>query len=103
VLLLGCKEPPRGPRYRGAGDAHARGGGTLVVHNEADVRGLDPATSYDEVSQIAIKLLFDGLLDYDFELNLVPRLAIALQQFRKTARRSPFISSAVFASATDAS
>lgn len=90
VLLLGCKEPPRGPRYRGAGDAHARGGGTLVVHHEADVRGLDPATSYDEVSQIAIKLLFDGLLDYDFELNLVPRLAIALPTISQDGKTFTF-------------
>lgn len=78
--LGGCPEPPVGPRYAGAGASSPRSGGTLQFFHESDVRGFDPHTSYDELSNMGIKLLFDGLLDYDHQSRLIPRLATEMPQ-----------------------
>jgi len=87
-------EPPAGPRWAAAGHDGPTRGGTLVVHHESDIRGLDPQRAFDELSFMAIRLLFDGLLDYDDEGRLVPSLAEALPEqsddgrtFRFTLRR----------------
>ena len=71
---------PDGPLFEGAGaaDEHPTYGGTFVFHHESDIRGLDPQVSYDEISGMALKLLFEGLIDYDYDLEFVPRLAEAL-------------------------
>lgn len=73
-------EPPEGPVYGGAGSPTPVRGGTFVFHHESDLRGLDPQVSYDEISGMAMKLLFEGLIDYDPQLNLVPRIAEALPE-----------------------
>jgi len=79
--LSTCLPPiPDHPLFDGAGAETPTRGGTFVFHHESDVRGLDPQVSYDELSGMAIKLLFEGLIDYDTELNLVPRLAEALPE-----------------------
>lgn len=71
---------PEGPLFGGAGSEEPVRGGTFVFHHESDVRGLDPQVSYDELSAMGIKLLFEGLIDYDTDLNLVPRIAEALPE-----------------------
>jgi peptide/nickel transport system substrate-binding protein len=78
-LALFLPAEPTAPRWAGAGHATPRRGGTFVFHHESDVRGLDPHKSFDELSSMAIKLLFEGLLDYERDRpSLVPRLAEAL-------------------------
>ncbi len=68
-------EPPDAPRYAGAGREEPQYGGTFVFFHESNVRSLDPHIAFDELSGMAIRLLFDGLLDYDEETRLVPSLA----------------------------
>ncbi len=72
IVLL--PERPDGPRYGGA-ESEPHSGGTFVFQHESNVRTLDPHIAYDELSGMAIRLMFDGLLDYDFESNLVPSIA----------------------------
>lgn len=67
-------DPPEAPRWVGAG-GEPQVGGTFVFHHEANVRSLDPHLAYDELSAMAIRLVFDGLLDYDHQSALVPSLA----------------------------
>lgn len=59
----------------GAGPAQ---GGTLSIAYNSDLQHLDPALSYDTVSQPAVRLLFDSLLNYDAGTKLVPALAEAM-------------------------
>jgi peptide/nickel transport system substrate-binding protein len=73
-------KPPQGPRYRGEGDEAPRSGGTFVFSAASNVRTLDPFIAYDELSYTAIRLLFDGLLDYDYDGQLVPSLAVAMPE-----------------------
>lgn len=82
VVYVAVPPVPDGPLFEGAGapDERPTRGGTFVFHHESDIRGLDPQVTYDEISAMALKLLFEGLLDYDDELNLVPRLAEALPE-----------------------
>jgi peptide/nickel transport system substrate-binding protein len=70
--------PPSGPRYRGEGDETPRSGGTFVFSAASNIRTLDPFIAYDELAYTAIRLLFDGLLDYDQEGELMPSLAMAM-------------------------
>src|SRR5690606_36360996 len=62
-------EPPKGPRYRGAGATSPKSGGTFVFSTASSLRTLDPHIAYDEYGYLAIRLLFDGLIDYDHESN----------------------------------
>jgi len=71
---------PQAPRWGGAGSEAPRHGGTFVMHHETAIRTLDPAIGYDEVSGMAIRMIFDGLLDYDRESNIVPSLAEAMPE-----------------------
>jgi ABC-type transport system substrate-binding protein len=77
ALALWMPPLPTAPVWRGAGadDLHPHHGGTLFVSHVSDLHGLDPHTSYDELSGIGEKLLFEGLIDYDEEVRFVPRLA----------------------------
>ncbi|MEM9863609.1 MAG: ABC transporter substrate-binding protein [Myxococcota bacterium] len=77
ALLAGCPEAPQGPRYVGAG-ASPRSGGVLNISHETDVDGLDPQVAYNELSTMVMRLMFDGLLDYDHNAELIPHLARAL-------------------------
>lgn len=80
-IALFLPAEPSTPRWRGAGHEAPRRGGTFVFHHESDLRTLDPHIAFDEISGIAVKLLFEGLLDYDPEtLELVPRLAESLPE-----------------------
>ncbi len=74
VVLAGCTGD-RGPKFGRAGNAGPRDGGTLRYSTPFNVRTLDPAIAYDEVSTPVIHPLFDTLVDYGTDLGLVPRLA----------------------------
>ncbi|MFW6067112.1 MAG: ABC transporter substrate-binding protein [Myxococcota bacterium] len=74
TVLAGCPEPPAGPRFEGAGHDQPRRGGTFTFHASSNVRGLDPHKAFDVYSIAGIRLIFDGLLDYDDEAHLVPSL-----------------------------
>jgi len=83
-------EPPEAPRWMRAGAQTPQVGGTFVFHHEANVRSLDPHVAYDELSGMAIRLMFDGLLDYDHESNLVPSLAEAMPVVSEDGRTFRF-------------
>ncbi|MGB5286315.1 MAG: hypothetical protein WBN29_17535, partial [Polyangiales bacterium] len=63
---------PIGPRYLGAGHASPRAGGTLVFSAGSNIHTLDPHFAYDTLSTAACRLLYDGLLDYDYEGTMIP-------------------------------
>jgi len=50
-------------------------GGTLSIGWNGEIQWLDPAVGYDVTSWPAERLVFEGLLDYDDTVNLVPLLA----------------------------
>jgi ABC-type transport system substrate-binding protein len=54
-----------------------RGGAMTVVYKD-DLATLDPAIGYDWTNWPAIKLVFDGVLDYDDTTGIVPKLAESL-------------------------
>lgn len=91
--LAGCGllEGPQAPRYDGAGSSAPKRGGTLTFHHEDDVRGLDPHVSFDELSGIAIGLLFDSLIDYDAEGHLVPALVREMPRVDEDGKRYTFV------------
>ncbi|MBC7171569.1 MAG: ABC transporter substrate-binding protein, partial [Polyangiaceae bacterium] len=69
---------PLGPRYRGDGNETLRSGGSFVFSASSNVRTLDPHIAYDELSYTAIRLIYDGLLDYDRNGEFIPSLAAEL-------------------------
>ena len=90
VVSIG--DPRTGPRWTGASsDAETpRRGGTFVFHHESDVRGFDPHVQFDELSNMGIKLMFDCLLDYDYDMNLVPSLAASLPSISEDGKAFTF-------------
>ncbi|MCB9780064.1 MAG: ABC transporter substrate-binding protein [Alphaproteobacteria bacterium] len=63
LLLLACTANPDG-LTPGAGNTAPVYGGTFVYADEDDIRTLDPAIGYDEVSWTAMHLVFDQLIAY---------------------------------------
>lgn len=79
-LLLGIAiqqlpSPPLGPRFVGAGAGAPHSGGTLTFGESSNLHTLDPAFAYDVLSTGACRLLYDQLLDYDYDGNMIPSLA----------------------------
>jgi ABC-type transport system substrate-binding protein len=60
-----CRDPYPTPRFSGAGATAERRGGTLRTAFDADLRSLDPAQAYDELSTSVVHHLNDTLVDYD--------------------------------------
>lgn len=78
LALVACNN--RGPKFDRAGNPSARDGGTLRYASNLDVRTLDPAIAYDEMSTPPTHALFDTLVDYGSSttgtgLEIIPRLA----------------------------
>jgi ABC-type transport system substrate-binding protein len=76
LALLGCDAVDHGPRFRAAGNPTPRDGGTLRFSIQGTVATLDPTTAYDELSFLAIRPMFETLVDLapgGFEVE--PRLA----------------------------
>jgi ABC-type transport system substrate-binding protein len=71
---------PTHPRYVGAGSETPKNGGTFQWAASSNVRSLDPHIAYDSLSYQAIRLVYDGLLDYDREGQLIPSLAASLPE-----------------------
>jgi len=71
VLSSGC-------RGRQAASHQGRPGGILRLANSSDVQSPDPAKAYDTFSIPLVRLVYQGLLDYDDGVNLVPCLAVAM-------------------------
>jgi ABC-type transport system substrate-binding protein len=83
ALLLGWivssfPKAPIGPRYVGAGNETPRAGGTFVFAAGSNIHTLDPHFAYDTLSTAACRLLYDGLLDYDYDGEMIPSLAAKL-------------------------
>ena len=86
VAITHFPERPQGPRYLGAGDEAPRSGGTFVFGAGSDVRTLDPHIGYDTNSYMGMRLVFDGLLDYDDEGRLSPSLAAEMPEVSEDGR-----------------
>ena len=74
----GAAEPAAGEAAAPAEAGTPRHGGELVVAYKDDLATLDPAIGYDWTNWPTIKMVFDGLLDYDEGTTIVPRIAAAL-------------------------
>src|SRR5512143_1352454 len=55
-------------------------GGEITVAYKDDLATLDPAIGYDWTNWPVIKMVFDGLLDYDESTNVTPRIAESLPE-----------------------
>ena len=81
---------PQGPRYDGAGNPTPRSGGTFVFGAASAVQSLDPHIAYDANSYMALRLVYDGLLDYDQDGQMVPSLATAMPTVSEDGRTFTF-------------
>jgi peptide/nickel transport system substrate-binding protein len=77
---------PIGPRYVGAGNETPRAGGTFMFAGNSNIHTLDPHFAYDTMSGTACRLLYDGLLDYDYDGTMIPSLAEALPEISNDGR-----------------
>jgi ABC-type transport system substrate-binding protein len=79
VLLAACGGVPAAAPTENAGDSTTpTKGGSMIIAYKDDLATLDPAIGYDWTNWPAIKLVFDGLLDYDSGTTIMPRLAESL-------------------------
>ncbi len=53
-----------------------RNGGTLRLARPADPQAFDPAVCYDSESLLLTRLVFQGLLDFDEHMKVVPKQAV---------------------------
>lgn len=82
--------PPDAPRYIGQGASTPHRGGTLIFQHDTNVRTLDPHIAFDELSGMALRLMGDGLLDYDESNQLVPSLAAEMPKASDGGKRFRF-------------
>jgi ABC-type transport system substrate-binding protein len=76
VLAVACDAPDRGPRWRPSSTTTPHVGGTLRFAAQDNIRTLDPAIAYDEISSYVLHPVLDTLVDYaPASTRLVPRLA----------------------------
>jgi peptide/nickel transport system substrate-binding protein/oligopeptide transport system substrate-binding protein len=80
ILLAACGGvQPAAPATENAGaNTTPQKGGSIIIAYKDDLATLDPAIGYDWTNWPAIKMVFDGLLDYDSGTTLMPRLAEAM-------------------------
>ena len=82
---------PAAPADAGEGSASEaaaktpQSGGEIVVAYNDDLATLDPAIGYDWTNWPTIKMVFDGLLDYDSGTTIMPRIAASLPEVRADA------------------
>ena len=77
-IVANFPEAPIGPRYVGAEHDVPQAGGTFIFSASSNIHTLDPHFAYDTLSTAACRLLYDGLLDYDYEGQMIPGLAAEL-------------------------
>ncbi|AKF06475.1 ABC transporter substrate-binding protein [Sandaracinus amylolyticus] len=75
VVALFLPPMPTEPAFAGAGHEEPQRGGTFVAFHESDVAGFDPLVDWNAISNVGLKLMFEGLVEHDSDLNIVPRLA----------------------------
>lgn len=75
LLMAGAALATTACRQGGPGPAAAAGRTLLRLGARDDFRTLDPAIGYDVQSWQGEAALFDGLVDYDSETNVIPRIA----------------------------
>lgn len=80
LIVTHFPRAPIGPRYVGAGHEEPQPGGTFVFSAGSNIHTLDPHFAYDTLSMMACRLLYDGLLDYDYEGTMIPSLAASLPE-----------------------
>lgn len=85
LILASCTpaSPAASDANAPAAEAQAttpQNGGEITVVYKDDLATLDPAVGYDWTNWPAIKMVFDGLLDYDDTTNITPRLAEAMPE-----------------------
>jgi peptide/nickel transport system substrate-binding protein len=79
VVLAACN-PNASTTPAASGGASEAPTGTLSIAFLSDVQTLDPAQGYDVVSWPAERLIFETLLGYDAEANIVPVLAASMPE-----------------------
>jgi ABC-type transport system substrate-binding protein len=89
-VISNFPKAPVGPRYVGAGHDTPQPGGTFIFAAGSNIHTLDPHFAYDTLSTAACRLLYDGLLDYDYEGNMVPSLAAELPEISDGGRSFRF-------------
>jgi peptide/nickel transport system substrate-binding protein/oligopeptide transport system substrate-binding protein len=72
-------EPTEAPAAESGAMTPQKGGSMTIVYKD-DLATLDPAIGYDWTNWPAMKMVFDGLLDYDGTTNIMPRLAEDMPQ-----------------------
>ena len=77
-VIANFPKAPLGPRYIGAGNETPQPGGTFLFAAGSNIHTLDPHFAYDTLSTAACRLLYDGLLDYDYDGEMIPSLAAKL-------------------------
>jgi peptide/nickel transport system substrate-binding protein len=77
-VIANFPKAPIGPRYVGANHDTPQPGGTFIFAAGSNIHTLDPHFAYDTLSTAACRLLYDGLLDYDYDGNMIPSLAAKL-------------------------
>ena len=76
TLLAACGAvPAAAPTGNPADSTTPTKGGSMIIAYKDDLATLDPAIGYDWTNWPAIKMVFDGLLEYDSGTTIVPRLA----------------------------
>lgn len=84
AILVGACAPAApvvpAPAGESAAAAGPQKGGDMIVAYKDDLATLDPAIGYDWTNWPAIKMVFDGLLDYDSGTTLQPRLAESMPE-----------------------
>ena len=76
TLMAACGGTPTA--VPAGGDTSPQKGGEITVVYKDDLATLDPAIGYDWTNWPTIKMVFDGLLDYDSGTTIQPRIAAAL-------------------------
>jgi peptide/nickel transport system substrate-binding protein len=85
-IVTNFPKAPIGPRYVGAGQQTPHPGGTFIFAAGSNIHTLDPHFAYDTLSTAACRLLYDGLLDYDYDGNMIPSLAAELPKMSHDGR-----------------
>lgn len=80
LIFGGCRKVADHPLFRGAGHQEPQAGGTFRFYHETNVRTLDPHVAYDELSIMALRLVYEPLLNFDADGELIAGLAEALPE-----------------------
>jgi ABC-type transport system substrate-binding protein len=80
LLMASCGGTAAPPTAQPAAEGEPQYGGTMILTYQNDMATLDPAIGYDWDNWGMEKWVFDALLGYDLNMNLVPYLAEEMPQ-----------------------